>query len=79
MKRLLSKISLIIIIPSVSLFISACATDDTIPISKEENKKIYPASMTKIMTLALAMEYLEPDEVITVSKTAMDATTPNST
>ena len=54
-------------------------TTGEVLISKEENKKIYPASMTKIMTLALAMEYLEPDEVITVSKTAMDATTPNST
>ncbi len=48
-------------------------------ISKNENKKIYPASMTKILTLALAMEYLDPFEKITVSKTAMDATTPNST
>ena len=48
-------------------------------LAKDENKKIYPASMTKIMTLALAMEYLDPMEKITVSKTAMDATTPNST
>ena len=39
----------------------------------------YPASMTKILTLALALEYLDPHEIITVSKTAMDATTPNST
>jgi len=48
-------------------------------LSKNENKKIYPASMTKILTLSLAMEYLDPHEKITVSKSAMDATTPNST
>lgn len=48
-------------------------------IAKDENKKVFPASMTKILTLALALEYLEPHELITVSKTAMDATTPNST
>ena len=54
-------------------------TTGQVIISKEEDKRIYPASMTKILTLALAMEYLEPHELITVSKTAMDATTPNST
>ena len=48
-------------------------------IAKNENDHIYPASMTKILTLALAMEYLDPHEVVTVSQTAMDATTPNST
>ncbi|MEE3351916.1 MAG: hypothetical protein VZR13_05870 [Saccharofermentanaceae bacterium] len=48
-------------------------------IAKDENKKVFPASMTKILTLALALEYLDPHEIITVSKTAMDATTPNST
>lgn len=54
-------------------------TTKQVLLAKDENKKIYPASMTKIMTLALAMEYLDPMEKITVSKTAMDATTPNST
>lgn len=44
-----------------------------------ENSRVYPASMTKILTLPLAMEYLDPHEQITVSKTAMAATTPNST
>ena len=54
-------------------------TTGQVLISKEEDKRIYPASMTKIMTLALAMEYLDPYEKVTVSKTAMDATTANST
>lgn len=54
-------------------------TTGEVLISKNEDKKIYPASMTKILTLALCMEYLEPTDMITVSKTAMDATTPNST
>ena len=54
-------------------------TTKQVIMAKEENKKIYPASMTKILTLALALEYLDPMEKITVSKTAMDATTPNST
>ena len=54
-------------------------TTGQVIIAKEENKKVYPASMTKILTLALALEYLDPHEIITVSKTAMDATTPNST
>ncbi len=54
-------------------------TTGEVILAKDENKKVYPASMTKIMTLALALEYLDPHEIITVSKTAMDATTPNST
>ena len=54
-------------------------TKGEIVISKEPDKKIYPASMTKIMTAALALEHLKPDQVLTVSQTAMNATTPNST
>lgn len=54
-------------------------TTGQVLLSKNEDTRIYPASMTKIMTLALAMEYLDPFEKITVSKSAMDATTPNST
>ncbi|MBO4928751.1 MAG: D-alanyl-D-alanine carboxypeptidase [Clostridiales bacterium] len=54
-------------------------TTGEVLLAMNEDKRIYPASMTKILTLALAMEYLDPTEVITVSKTAMDATTPNST
>ncbi|MBO4494842.1 MAG: D-alanyl-D-alanine carboxypeptidase [Clostridiales bacterium] len=54
-------------------------TTGEVILAKNEDKQIYPASMTKILTLALAMEYLDPHEVVTVSKTAMNATTPNST
>lgn len=54
-------------------------TTGEVLLAKSENDHIYPASMTKILTLALAMEYLDPHEIITVSQTAMDATTPNST
>ncbi|MBR2751991.1 MAG: hypothetical protein IKD90_12770 [Clostridiales bacterium] len=54
-------------------------TTKEVLLAKSEDKKIYPASMTKILTLALAMEYLDPHEIVTVSKTAMNATTPNST
>ncbi len=54
-------------------------TTKQVLLSYNEDIRVYPASMTKILTLPLAMEYLEPHEEITVSKTAMDATTPNST
>ncbi len=33
---------------------------------KNSNKKIYPASLTKILTALIAIEYLDPNEVITV-------------
>lgn len=54
-------------------------TTDTELIAKEPDARIYPASMTKILTISLAMEYLDPNAIVTVSQTAMDATTPNST
>ena len=50
-----------------------------IVISQNPDAKIYPASMTKIMTAILALEYLKTDQILTVSQTAIDATTPNST
>ena len=48
-------------------------------ISQNPDEKIYPASMTKIMTAALALDNLATDQILTVSQTAIDATTPNST
>ena len=33
---------------------------------KDENKRMYPASMTKIITALVAMDYLKPDELITL-------------
>lgn len=54
-------------------------TKGEILISQNPDQKIYPASMTKIMTAALALDNLATDQVLTVSQSAMDATTPNST
>ena len=48
-------------------------------ISQNPDQKIYPASMTKIMTAALALDNLTTDQILTVSESAMNATTPNST
>jgi len=53
-------------------------TGETV-ISQSADLRIYPASMTKIMTAALALDNLTTDQILTVSQTAMDATTPNST
>ena len=39
---------------------------DEILYSKDKDAKIYPASMTKVLTALLVLEYFEPDELITV-------------
>lgn len=39
---------------------------------KNMNKKMNPASITKIMTALLTIENTTPDEILTVSKTALD-------
>lgn len=54
-------------------------TTGEILISQNFDQKIYPASMTKIMTASLALDNLAADQILTVSQSAMDATTPNST
>lgn len=54
-------------------------TKGEILISQDPDEKIYPASMTKIMTAALALDNLKTDQILTVSQTAIAATTPNST
>lgn len=54
-------------------------TKQEVLLEKEPNTRIYPASMTKIMTLSLVLEHLDPDDYVTVSQSAMDATTPRST
>src|SRR5664280_214049 len=53
-------------------------TKGEILISQNPDQKIYPASMTKIMTAALALDNLATDQILTVSQSAMNATTPNS-
>lgn len=40
--------------------------------SKELDMKRYPASLTKLMTCMLAIEYGNPEDVLTVSKTALE-------
>lgn len=48
-------------------------------ISQNPDQQIFPASMTKIMTASLALDYLKTDQILTVSQSAISATTPNST
>lgn len=48
-------------------------------IGNNADGKIYPASMTKIMTASLALDDLDTAAILTVSQAAIDATTPNST
>lgn len=45
---------------------------NTIVYGKELDKKIYPASLTKIMTCMLALEYGNPEDIVTVSATALE-------
>lgn len=40
--------------------------------SKNESEKLYPASTTKILTAIIAIENCELDEIVTVSKNAVD-------
>ena len=40
---------------------------------KNMHEPLYPASITKLMTALLAMEALEPEQVLTVSQTAVNA------
>ena len=40
---------------------------------KNMNDSLYPASITKLMTALLAMEALEPEQVLTVSQSAVNA------
>lgn len=54
-------------------------TADSIILSLNENEKIYPASMTKIMTIQLGLDYLDSDDYLTVTQNAMDGTTYDST
>lgn len=63
--------------PDISSDIASCiglfdVDDAKVLYSKNVYKKIYPASTTKIMTAYLALKYGKLDDVITISKTAMD-------
>ena len=54
-------------------------TVDTILLERQSHDRIYPASMTKIMTIQLGMDYLDSDAYVTVSQNAIDNVTPDST
>lgn len=62
--------------------ISYCVYDKTenaIILSKEENTQIYPASMTKILSAQLGLDYLDVNSYLTVSQNAIDNVTYDST
>lgn len=46
-------------------FVFNCETGDFVEISDEQSKKIYPASITKLFSAFVALQYLDPEEVIT--------------
>lgn len=61
---------------------SYCAYDTTtgeILIGQNAHDRIYPASMTKIMTAQLGLDYIDPDAILTVSQNAIDNVTSDST
>lgn len=47
------------------------AASNTVLFEKNPDKKQYPASTTKVMTAALAIDHISPDKKATVSKTAV--------
>ncbi len=47
-------------------------TDETILYAKDIYEKKYPASTTKVLTAYLALKYGDPDDMITVSSSAVD-------
>ncbi|MBP5655052.1 MAG: D-alanyl-D-alanine carboxypeptidase [Clostridiales bacterium] len=53
-------------------------TSDEVILSSDPDKRIYPASQTKIMTCMLALDYLDTDAYLVVSKNAMDNITSDS-
>jgi len=47
--------------------------NDMVLYEKNSNEQLYPASITKIMTALLALEFCDPDDIVTVTKSALDA------
>lgn len=54
-------------------------TADQIIMGKTPHNRVYPASMTKIMTAQLALDYLDTDAYLTVSQNALDNISSDST
>ena len=46
--------------------------DGTLLLQKEGNARVYPASTTKIMTLLLALESMDPERMVTIPRQARD-------
>ena len=60
---------------------SYCVYDRTtneIILGTETDKRVYPASQTKIMTCQIALDYLNTDDYLTVSQNAMNNITSDS-
>ena len=54
-------------------------TADTILLEQQSHNRIYPASMTKIMTFQLGLDYLDPDEYVVASENAINSVASDST
>lgn len=63
MKKKLSKFTSIILTLTVAMIMSACATDDTIPISKEENREEYDQITTYAAELLMKYSYNIVDDL----------------
>lgn len=62
--------------------VAYCAYDTTteeILIGSNAHDRVYPASMTKIMTAQLGLDYIDPETMLTVSQNAIDNVTSDST
>lgn len=54
-------------------------TADSILLEQQSHNRIYPASMTKIMTFQLGLDYLNPDDYVTCSENAISSVASDST
>lgn len=54
------------IVPKCTAAISYCVEDRSLLYSKQGNMKIYPASLTKLLTAYVALQYVSPDAEFTV-------------
>ncbi len=58
-------------------FVYDCQAEQFLILSQEENERIYPASITKLFTAYVALQYLEPEDVITAGD-ALEMVAPGS-
>lgn len=67
MKRRISKLLVIVMIVTSAVFMSACATDDTIPISKDDDKEEYDKVTTYAAELLMKYSYNIVDDLTYVA------------